>query len=148
MLISTSKLFKNNKIARVRRASAILQEKLQEKSCYFLLIMYIKSITESQDRQKFGERARAIFNLHSCYMTPVSTQSEALSFFLYIIITDLALSRILPSGLTPNNTFCVGTMWKRASLLFLKYRSGCQTYLLNSGLRITLWFIPLSGSGW
>ena len=66
VLISTSKLFKNNKIARVRRASAILQEKLQEKSCYFLLIMYIKSITESQDRQKFGERARAIFNLHSC----------------------------------------------------------------------------------
>ena len=60
VLISTSKLFKNNKIARVRRASAILQEKLQEKSCYFLLIMYIKSITESQDRQKFGERARAI----------------------------------------------------------------------------------------
>ena len=67
VLISTSKLFKNNKIARVRRASAILQEKLQEKSCYFLLIMYIKSITESQDRQKFGERARTIFNLHSCY---------------------------------------------------------------------------------
>ena len=67
VLISTSKLFKNNKIARVRRVSAILQEKLQEKSCYFLLIMYIKSITESQDRQKFGERARAIFNLHSCY---------------------------------------------------------------------------------
>ena len=66
VLISTSKLFKNNKIAQVRRASAILQEKLQEKSCYFLLIMYIKSITESQDRQKFGERARAIFNLHSC----------------------------------------------------------------------------------
>ena len=51
VLISTSKLFKNNKIARVRRASAILQEKFQEKSCYFLLIMYIKSITESQDRR-------------------------------------------------------------------------------------------------
>ena len=60
VLISARKLFKNNKIARVRRESAILQEKSQEKSCFFLLIMYIKSITESQDRRNL-ESVRALF---------------------------------------------------------------------------------------
>ena len=39
--------------------------KLQEKSRYYLLIMYMKNITESQDRQNF-ERLHMLFVICTC----------------------------------------------------------------------------------
>ena len=69
-VISTSKFFKDTKLACASRATAIcslwkIYTKLQEKSSYHLLIMYKK--TSPKLRQtKFWKRARASCTLHSC----------------------------------------------------------------------------------
>ena len=104
MLRSTSKFFKDSKIARARRASAIsgywkiyqclfmqreyflVHARLRERSCY-LLIIHIKSIPESQDRRNFVG-ARAICNFHSCYMKIHSFSANQMHviFSVYIII--------------------------------------------------------------
>ena len=67
--------------------------KLHEKSCSYLLIMFIKKATQKVKRTKFGS-ARAICNLN-CVTTfhcltknaLVFTQSDARNFFMYSIIS-------------------------------------------------------------
>ena len=72
MQISTSKFFKDNKIAQALRKSAICSlwkfisayhTNLREKSSYYLLIMYMKNIAENQDRQNFLKHVYRICNL-------------------------------------------------------------------------------------
>ena len=66
--------------------------KLQDKSYYFLLIMYMKNIAESQDSRNF-ESAHAICNFYSCYNFAlvlhenalVYSQSEARNFFMWTL---------------------------------------------------------------
>ena len=53
--------------------------KLREKSRYYLLIMYMKNITESQDRQHF-ESLYAFCNLHPCYNFALVLHQNALVF--------------------------------------------------------------------
>ena len=53
--------------------------KLQEKSRYYLLIMYMKNITESQDRRHF-ESLYAFYNLHPCYNFALVLHQNALVF--------------------------------------------------------------------
>ena len=53
--------------------------KLQEKSRYYLLIMYMKNITESQDRRNF-ESLYAFCNLHPCYNFALVLHQNALVF--------------------------------------------------------------------
>ena len=74
--------------------------KLQEKLCYYLLIMYMEKHHRKSRQTKFWELARAICNLHTCYNfalmlrenAPVFSQSEARNFFLcYIIKVTLCI---------------------------------------------------------
>ena len=66
---------------------------LQEKSYYYLLIIYIKGYQRRSRQTKFWKHARAIWNLHSCdnfafvlhVNALVFSQSEARKFFMYII---------------------------------------------------------------
>ena len=53
--------------------------KLQEKLLYYLLIMYMKNITESQDRRHF-ESLYAFCNLHPCYNFALVLHQNALVF--------------------------------------------------------------------
>ena len=72
MSISTSEILKNNKIGRARRASAISSllkitsayyTKLQGKSSYYLLIMYVKRKKKAQ-KVKTDEILKAC----ACYL--------------------------------------------------------------------------------
>ena len=65
--------FKDSKIAKACRASAICSEiftsahhtNLQERSFYYLMIIYMKNITESQDKQNI-ESVHALFVICTC----------------------------------------------------------------------------------
>ena len=60
--------------------------------------MYMKNITESEDRHKFWQRARTICNLHSCFnFALVFSWSDARNFFMYVIIKSIV---------SENNLYC------------------------------------------
>ena len=97
VLISAGKLFKDRKIAWTRRASAIgslknfqvlIYTKLRKKSCFHLLIIYMKKKNKKQNKA----RAR-ILNFYLVYNFAlvlhekclVSSQLEACRFFISII---------------------------------------------------------------
>ena len=102
MQISTSKFFKDNKIAQALRKSEICglwkfisayHTKLREKSSYYLLIMYMKNIAVNQDRHNFLKHVCRICNLQLCYNFAlmlhenalIFSQSEVCNFFMSII---------------------------------------------------------------
>ena len=76
--------------------------KLQEKSCEYLLILYMKKHRRESRQTKFWKRARAICNctrvttLHSCYMgmPTFSANQRRVIFFLTlsILITYLCIN--------------------------------------------------------
>ena len=93
MLTSTSKFFEDNKIVRARaldKCSSAYYTKLQEKSRYCLIIIYMKKkkITVGQGRRNF-ETVGTVCNSHSCYKfvlvlhenALVLSLSEACNFF-------------------------------------------------------------------
>ena len=92
MLTSTSKFFEDNKIVRARaldKCSSAYYTKLQEKSRYCLILIYMKKkITVGQSRRNF-ETVGTVCNFHSCYKfllvlhenALVLSQSEACNFF-------------------------------------------------------------------
>ena len=93
MLTSTSKFFEDNKIIRARaleKCSSAYYTKLQEKSRYCLIIIYMKKkkITVGQGRRNF-ETVDTVCNFHSCYKfvlvlhenALVLSLSEACNFF-------------------------------------------------------------------
>ena len=94
MLTSTSKFFEDNKIVRARaleKCSSAYYTKLQEKSRYCLIIIYMKKkkkITVGQGRRNF-ETVGTVCNFHSCYKfvlvlhenALVLSLSEACNFF-------------------------------------------------------------------
>ena len=61
MLLSSSKFFKENKIACAGRVSDSYT-KVREKSCYYLYIMYIKKTSQ---KVKTDEILKASANLHT-----------------------------------------------------------------------------------
>ena len=63
----------------VEKFTSAYYAKLQEKSRYYLLIMYMKNITESQDRRHF-ESLYAFYNLHPCYNFALVLHQNALVF--------------------------------------------------------------------
>ena len=93
MLTSTIKFFEDNKIVRARaleKCSSAYYTKLQEKSRYCLIIIYMKKkkITVGQGRRNF-ETVGTVCNFHSCYKfvlvlhenAIVLSLSEACNFF-------------------------------------------------------------------
>ena len=93
MLTSTIKFFEDNKIVRARaleKCSSAYYTKLQEKSRYCLIIIYMKKkkITVGQGRRNF-ETVGTVCNFHSCYKfvlvlhenALVLSLSEACNFF-------------------------------------------------------------------
>ena len=93
MLTSTSKFFEDNKIVRARaldKCSSAYYTKLQEKSRYCLILIYMKKkkITVGQSRRNF-ETVGTVCNFHSCYKfvlvlhenALVLSLSEACNFF-------------------------------------------------------------------
>ena len=63
----------------VEKFTSAYYAKLQEKSRYYLLIIYMKNITESQDRRHF-ESLYAFCNLHPCYNFALVLHQNALVF--------------------------------------------------------------------
>ena len=93
MLTSTIKFFEDNKIVRARaleKCSSAYYTKLQEKSRYCLILIYMKKkkITVGQSRRNF-ETVGTVCNFHSCYKfvlvlhenALVLSLSEACNFF-------------------------------------------------------------------
>ena len=93
MLTSTIKFFEDNKIVRawaLEKCSSAYYTKLQEKSRYCLIIIYMKKkkITVGQGRRNF-ETVGTVCNFHSCYKfvlvlhenALVLSLSEACNFF-------------------------------------------------------------------
>ena len=93
MLTSTSKFFEDNKIVRARaleKCSSAYYTKLQEKSRYCLILIYMKKkkTTVGQGRRNF-ETVGTVCNFHSCYKfvlvlhenAIVLSLSEACNFF-------------------------------------------------------------------
>ena len=95
VLISAGKLFKVGKIAWTRRASAIgslkifqvlIYTKLRRKSCFHLLIIYMKKKKTKQSTRSYF---KFLLGLQLCtrvsWKTPRSSQLEACRFFISII---------------------------------------------------------------
>ena len=90
-----SKFFKNFQVQFVvfKKFTSAYYTKLQEKSCYYLLIIYIKRCLRNSRKTKFWEHPCIICNLHFCYNFEfvfhenalVFSQSEVHNFFWYII---------------------------------------------------------------
>ena len=66
--------------------------KLQEKSRYYLLIMYMKNITESQDRRHF-ESLYAFCNLHPCYNFALVLHQNALVLHQNALVFSQSIAR-------------------------------------------------------
>ena len=70
----------------------LINTKLQEKLCYYLLIMYIKNTPRKSRQKQFWKRVRAIFNLHSCYnFAPARVRTLHPSYNFALVLHDNAV---------------------------------------------------------
>ena len=70
----------------------LINTKLQEKLCYYLLIKYIKNTPRKSRQKQFWKRVRAIFNLHSCYnFAPARVRTLHPSYNFALVLHDNAV---------------------------------------------------------
>ena len=119
--ISTGKFFKDNKIARVRRASAIrslwkVYRGLLHQIAREIILLLVNNVYEKKNHKKsrqtiLWQRALAICNSHSCYklvgtrvmdlyscylrMHSFSANQKRVVFFMYIIKEQISISCIV-----------------------------------------------------
>ena len=121
MSISTGKFFKDNKIARARRASAIrslwkVYRGLLHQIAREIILLLVNNVYEKKNHKKsrqtiLWQRALAICNSHSCYklvgtrvvdlyscylrMHSFSANQKRVVFFMYIIKEQISISCIV-----------------------------------------------------